>query len=263
MVRFLLENSLGAWWAARHPDSPLIKDFEYLRFDDDGQPGCRVVRRLARPRRRSHGHGPCCGSGHFLVEAFSMLWRMRAEEEELSAGRGPGRGPAGQPLRPRARPPLRADRDVRCGAPGMEGGRRLAPASRPQHRLLRNPSQGARSRSGRRSLTGTSGSRTRSLRLHILFSDADTLGSLIDPQRAADLTSETGPQRLLKGSTGGDHSAYGDCSRTRNNEPHGISHGRKCWRRTAAVLLSRTYVLSVTNVPFLSRMKQMRSFGNI
>ena len=27
MVRFLLENSLGAWWAARHPDSPLLKDF--------------------------------------------------------------------------------------------------------------------------------------------------------------------------------------------------------------------------------------------
>ena len=26
---------------------------------------------------------PCCGSGHFLVEAFSMLWRMRAEEEGL------------------------------------------------------------------------------------------------------------------------------------------------------------------------------------
>ena len=25
MVRFLLENSLGAWWASRHPDSPLVK----------------------------------------------------------------------------------------------------------------------------------------------------------------------------------------------------------------------------------------------
>ena len=26
---------------------------------------------------------PCCGSGHFLVESFGMLWRMRAEEEGL------------------------------------------------------------------------------------------------------------------------------------------------------------------------------------
>ena len=27
---------------------------------------------------------PCCGSGHFLVAAFGMLWRMRAEAEGLS-----------------------------------------------------------------------------------------------------------------------------------------------------------------------------------
>ena len=27
MVRFLLENSLGAWWATRHPDSPLVSEF--------------------------------------------------------------------------------------------------------------------------------------------------------------------------------------------------------------------------------------------
>ena len=38
MVRFLLENSLGAWWAARHPGSPLLKTFTYLRYRDDGTP---------------------------------------------------------------------------------------------------------------------------------------------------------------------------------------------------------------------------------
>ena len=38
MVRFLLENSLGAWWAARHPDSPVVKEFQYLRFREDGTP---------------------------------------------------------------------------------------------------------------------------------------------------------------------------------------------------------------------------------
>ena len=26
MVRFLLENSLGAWWANHHPDSPLLAE---------------------------------------------------------------------------------------------------------------------------------------------------------------------------------------------------------------------------------------------
>src|SRR6266496_2912497 len=30
MVRFLLENSLGAWWASRHPDSSLLKRLTYL-----------------------------------------------------------------------------------------------------------------------------------------------------------------------------------------------------------------------------------------
>ena len=49
MVRFLLENSLGAWWAARHPDSPLIKRFDYLRFDDDGRPAAARSRRAPRP----------------------------------------------------------------------------------------------------------------------------------------------------------------------------------------------------------------------
>ena len=34
MVRFLLENTLGAWWAARHPHSPLIREWEYLRWKE-------------------------------------------------------------------------------------------------------------------------------------------------------------------------------------------------------------------------------------
>ncbi len=36
MVKFLPHNSLGAWWAARHPDSPLVQEFEYLRWRDGG-----------------------------------------------------------------------------------------------------------------------------------------------------------------------------------------------------------------------------------
>jgi hypothetical protein len=51
MVRFLLENTLGAWWAARHPESPLVKDWEYLRFDDEGKPAAGSV--PGWPERRS------------------------------------------------------------------------------------------------------------------------------------------------------------------------------------------------------------------
>jgi hypothetical protein len=84
MVRFLLENSLGAWWASRHPSSPLVRGFEYLRYDDDGQPATGSFDGWPERVADVTVMDPCCGSGHFLVEAFSMLWRMRAEEEGLS-----------------------------------------------------------------------------------------------------------------------------------------------------------------------------------
>ena len=84
MVRFLLENSLGAWWAGRHPDSPLVKGFDYLRFDDDGTPAAGTFEGWPERVAEVTVMDPCCGSGHFLVEAFAMLWQMRAEEEGLT-----------------------------------------------------------------------------------------------------------------------------------------------------------------------------------
>ena len=162
MVRFLLENSLGAWWASRHPDSPLVKGFEYLRFDDDGRPAAGSFDGWPERVAEVTVMDPCCGSGHFLVEAFSMLWQMRAEEEGLDSGRGAGRRAARQPLRPRARPALRPDRDVRRRAAGLEGRRRLAAAAGAEHRLLRHPGEGTgRGVEGARRRR-SSGSRTRS-----------------------------------------------------------------------------------------------------
>ena len=53
MVDFLLHNSLGAWWATRHPGKPCPVPLTYLRTLDDGTPGRRHVRRLARPAGRT------------------------------------------------------------------------------------------------------------------------------------------------------------------------------------------------------------------
>ena len=83
MVRFLLENSLGAWWAARHPDSLLVKGFKYLRFQEDGLPTAGVFTGWPERAANVTVMDPCCGSGHFLVVAFEMLRRMRMEEENL------------------------------------------------------------------------------------------------------------------------------------------------------------------------------------
>lgn len=94
MVQFLLENSLGAWWAARHPESPLLREMRYLRWVDDTDESSPAP----TPRRPAAGSfpgwparaaevtmiDPCCGSGHFLVATFDLLRRMRMEEEGLS-----------------------------------------------------------------------------------------------------------------------------------------------------------------------------------
>lgn len=83
IVRFLLENSLGAWWAAQHPDSPLVKGFDYLRFREDGTPAAGTFPGWPDHAAEITIMDPCCGSGHFLVVAFEMLCCMRMEEEGL------------------------------------------------------------------------------------------------------------------------------------------------------------------------------------
>ena len=83
MVRFLLDNSLGAWWAARHPNSPLVKGFKYLRFREDGTPAAGTFSGWPERAANVTVMDPCCGSAHFLVVAFGMLCRMRMEEEGL------------------------------------------------------------------------------------------------------------------------------------------------------------------------------------
>lgn len=106
MVHFLLDNSLGAWWAARRlgaedfrnastedelrlkaslPGVPL----EYLRFvKDENSLWCPAAGSFDKwPAHLSELKvlDPCCGSGHFLVAALQMLVPLRMEMEGLSA----------------------------------------------------------------------------------------------------------------------------------------------------------------------------------
>ena len=106
MVRFLLHNTLGAWWAgkllAAHPelareaaDETALRTacalpgyaWDSLRFVSDGE----VWRPAAGsfPGWPEHAAAitlldPCCGSGHFLTEALAALAALRAAEEGLS-----------------------------------------------------------------------------------------------------------------------------------------------------------------------------------
>ena len=83
IVRFLLENSLGAWWASRNPSSPLVREFKFLRFLEDGTPAAGTFPGWPEQAAEVTVMDPCCGSGHFLVVAFEMLRRMRMEAEGL------------------------------------------------------------------------------------------------------------------------------------------------------------------------------------
>lgn len=105
MVSFLLDNTLGAWWAAKRlteddfrnatneeelrqqaaiPGVPLT----YLRFIrlETGAWTPAAGTFAAWPGNVSQFKllDPCCGSGHFLAAALHMLVAMRMEEEALS-----------------------------------------------------------------------------------------------------------------------------------------------------------------------------------
>jgi hypothetical protein len=106
MVSFLLDNSLGAWWAARwltKTDLATAKSEEelrqkaslpgvplaYLRFvkGEDGiwTPAAGTFDGWPKHLSELKTLDPCAGSGHFLVAALLMLVAMRMELERLTA----------------------------------------------------------------------------------------------------------------------------------------------------------------------------------
>lgn len=106
MVSFLLDNSLGAWWAARNLTESDLKNatseeelrnkaaipgapLDYLRFvqleDGTWTPASGTFDAWPEQLCELKTLDPCCGSGHFLVAAFLMLVPMRMELEGLSA----------------------------------------------------------------------------------------------------------------------------------------------------------------------------------
>lgn len=85
MVAFLLHNSLGAWWATRHPGKPCPVNLAYFRTLEDGTPAAGKFEGWPDSLAEFKLLDPCCGSGHFLVAAFLMLVPMRMAAEGLSA----------------------------------------------------------------------------------------------------------------------------------------------------------------------------------
>jgi len=78
MVKFLVQNSLGATWAGMRPDTRLTEGWEYLVRDADR---AQVEK---KPVREITFLDPACGSGHFLIEAFDLFYAMYEEEGDLT-----------------------------------------------------------------------------------------------------------------------------------------------------------------------------------
>ncbi len=247
MVRFLLENSLGAWWAGRHPDSQLLREWEYLRYRDDGITLAAGTFE-GWPERAAEVTvmDPCCGSGHFLTAAADMLRRMRQEEEGLTAAEA-----ATAVLRDNL---FGLELDARClqlAAFNLAldawkaGGYQPLPV--PNLACTGIAIKGQRADWHR--LAGGDASMEQALdRLYDLFQDAPELGSLIDPRAA---TGEglwaVDPDQLL----GRLDQAL---QRETSADPAAAVFGAAAaGTAKAAQLLSGRYWLVTTNPPFLGR----------
>jgi hypothetical protein len=245
MVRFLLENSVGAWWASRHPESPLPAKWEYLRAGKGGPPAFEGWPRSAAELTVMD---PCCGSGHFLVAAAELLRDMRMEEEGLNAAQA-----AAAVLRDNL---FGLELDPRClqlAAFNLAldswkaGGHQVLPV--PNLACSGIAIRGQREDWHR--LTSQDDLMRDALdRLYDLFQDAPQLGSLIDPRSAAEagLWSVDVDELLAKLDQA--------LRREKENDPTAAVFGAAAaGTAKAAKLLAGTYWLVATNPPFLGQQK--------
>ena len=306
MVQFLLHNTIGAWRAGRilGARSGLAEtaaseeelreavrlqahggyDFSYLRFvreprggDEAGQPTGPWRPAAGRfegwPRTAADLRvlDPCCGSGHFLIESFDLLVRLRMEEERLARGDA-----IDAVLRDNL---FGLEIDPRCTQiaafnlaltawtwPDAGGYRRLpdlnlacsglAPnAPRDEWTRLSDAAADAGGLPPERDLLGVDDTllsaplRNSLGALHDLFVQAPVLGSLIDPRAVeADLFQHDYESvRLLLGTL---------LERERGSDEQTERAVAAQGMARAAELLAGRYHLVVTNVPYLARGKQ-------
>lgn len=250
MVRFLLENSLGAWWAARHSDSQLLRGFRYLRFQKDGTPAAGVFPKWPKRAEDVKVMDPCCGSGHFLVVAFAMLRQMRMEEEGLGEAEA-----ADAVLRDNL---FGLEIDPRCvqiaafslalAAWKVGGYRELPPLNIACSGIAVRGQLEVWTR-----LAGDDANMRQTLeRLHGLFANAPDLGSLIDP-----LSIPVRERMFTPDLVNVVPILEGALAKERDDDPVAAVFGNAALGAArAAELLARQYTLVATNVPYLSRGKQ-------
>jgi len=272
MVSFLLDNSLGAWWAVRQLTESDLKNaasedelrakaalpsmsLKYLRFvrEDDGSwiPAAGTFDGWPESLSELKILDPCCGSGHFLVSAFLMLVPMRMERDGLSA-----RDAVDTVLSENIHGLELDQRCVELAAfalaltawkyPGAGGYRPL-----PELNVACSGLAISAKKEEWLTLAGDNTNLRLALEeLYKQFKDAQVLGSLINPEASLSKGSlfelkweEVGPllTKALEGEGDDEKTELGVIVK-------GLSR--------AALLLADSYTLVITNVPFLGRGKQ-------
>lgn len=86
IVRYMVENSLGKIWVASHVESNIKDSMKYyLEPDASDEEVLKIHEELKRDYQAASIRDikfidPCCGSGHILVYAFDLFYRMYLEE---------------------------------------------------------------------------------------------------------------------------------------------------------------------------------------
>lgn len=270
MVRFLLHNTLGAWWAGKRlkteptlareaPDEATLRTacglpgyaWDYLRFvPEDGiwRPAAGEFPGWPAESNALTVLDPCCGSGHFLTEALAALAALRRAEEGLSPAEAVSavlrENLAGLEIDGRCVQIAAFNLALagwRVGGPGVAlptpnvawvG----APPPLPKAEFAALANGDVELRRGLEAL-------------HDLFKQAPLLGSLIEPM-GGDLAD---PRRVARI----EGSIEVLIERMRGAEPEraeGVVAARGL--ADAAAILARRWVLQATNVPFLGRGRQ-------
>lgn len=271
MVLFLLHNTLGAWWAGRVLDATpelaktaksedelraacKVGDIEwtYLRFVRDGddgpwRPAAGTLDGWPKNASEIRVLDPCMGSGHFLVFALPIIAAFRMREEKLS------REDAvcavlrdnlhGLEIDPRCT--QIAAFNLALAAWRMAGHRTLLSLNLACSGLGINTKEDDWLR-----LTPKNGREREAMKeLYRLFAQAPVLGSLIDPRRVGgDLfTASFEKVRLLL-----EAALASEDTDEKLSELAVTAKGIV----DASALLSSTFTLVATNVPYLGSAKQ-------
>ncbi|SUD31793.1 Type I restriction-modification system methyltransferase subunit [Pseudomonas fluorescens] len=285
MVSFLLDNSLGAWWASQrlsdsdwqHASSEQeLRDkvaipgvpLSYLRFVKDEatqqwQPASGAFEAWPKQLSEIKALDPCCGSGHFLVAAFLMLVPMRMQAENLTAQQAIDRvltdNLHGLELDQRCVELAAFAVALEAWRYPQAGGFR----SLPELHLACSGLSIAAARDEWKELSRKAGKQNLTIALDWMFQtfqDAPVLGSLINPRRskAAQIAQWSELQQLLGEALTQDQAnqqshADAEASALTNRLEAGIvAQGLA----KAAELLAGQYTWVITNVPYLARGKQ-------